>query len=62
MGKVEPHIWPELRSLWKIVAETQLSKRHSWDGDELSLRKFTVNLAKFTRNVVAGIAFNQEQA
>lgn len=62
MGKVEPHIWPELRSLWNIVAETQLSKRHSWDGDEHSLRKFTVNLGKFTRNVVAGIAFNQEQA
>ncbi|KAF7964993.1 hypothetical protein HWV62_1166 [Athelia sp. TMB] len=62
MGKVEPHIWPELCVLWRTVAETQLSKRHLWDGDDHSLRKFTVNLGKFTRNVVAGIAYNQEQA
>ena len=58
---VEPPIWPELRKLWRAIAETQISSRPSWDGNEESLRKFSVNLAKFTRNVVAGVPHNQEQ-
>jgi ataxin-10 len=60
MGKVEPPIWPDLRKLWHITAETQTSSQPSWDGNEESLRKFTVHLATFTRNVVAGVPHNQE--
>jgi ataxin-10 len=61
MGKVEPPIWPELQKLWYTIAETQISSRPSWDGNEESLRQFTVNLATFTRNVVAGVPHNQKQ-
>ncbi|KIM82958.1 hypothetical protein PILCRDRAFT_69997 [Piloderma croceum F 1598] len=61
MGKVEPPIWPELQKLWHTIAETQISSRPSWDGNEESLRQFTVNLATFTRNVVAGVPHSQKQ-
>lgn len=62
IGKVEPPIWSELQKLWHITTETQISSQPSWDGNEESLRKFSVILAKFTRNLVAGVVHNQEQA
>jgi ataxin-10 len=58
---VEPSIWPDLQKLWHTVADAQLSSRHSWDGDEESLQMFSVNLAKFTRNLVAGVPYNQDK-
>lgn len=63
IGKVEPSIWPDLQKLWHTITETQLSpRRSSWDGDEESLRKFSVHLCKFTRNSVAAVPHNQAQA
>ncbi|TFK18978.1 hypothetical protein FA15DRAFT_674855 [Coprinopsis marcescibilis] len=62
-------LWPELRKLWRELARSQLT---FWDNDDSEaeeassnnhhLRTFCVALAKFTRNVVAGVPDNQSRA
>jgi ataxin-10 len=67
----DPKLWIDLRKLWRDLARTQLS---FWDNDDSSdeeqeednendsLRAFCTKLAKFTRNLVAGVPENQLRA
>ena len=62
-------LWIDLRKLWRDLARTQLS---FWDNDDsddeeednenYSLRAVCAKLAKFTRNLVAGVPENQLKA
>ena len=64
-------LWIDLRKLWRDLARTQLS---FWDNDDSgdeeqeednennSLRAACTKLAKFTRNLVAGVPENQSKA
>lgn len=64
-------LWTDLRKLWRDLARTQLS---FWDNDDSSdeereeedendlLRVVCTKLAKFTRNLVAGVPENQLRA
>lgn len=64
-------LWIDLRKLWRDLARTQLS---FWDNDDSSgeeaeedhennaLRAICTKLAKFTRNLVAGVPENQLRA
>ncbi|KAF9462934.1 spinocerebellar ataxia type 10 protein domain-containing protein [Collybia nuda] len=67
-----PFLWPDLRKLWRDLARTQLT---FWDGDDSEgedegsskdkqrdLRAICGSLAKFTRNLVAGVTTNQNHA
>jgi ataxin-10 len=68
----DPKLWTDLRKLWRDLARTQLS---FWDNDDdsgdeeeeednenNSLRAACTKLAKFTRNLVAGVPENQLRA
>ncbi|KAJ3517733.1 hypothetical protein NLJ89_g323 [Agrocybe chaxingu] len=66
-------LWPDLRKLWRDLARTQLSFWDTYDsGDEdedhdeneqdRGLCELCMNLAKFTRNLVAGVPANQLRA
>ncbi|TFK39966.1 spinocerebellar ataxia type 10 protein domain-containing protein [Crucibulum laeve] len=68
----EPAVWTDLRKLWRDLSRTQLT---FWDGDDseneegvrhnnkqADLTTFCIALAKFTRNLVAGISENQNRA
>lgn len=67
----DPKLWIDLRKLWRDLARTQLS---FWDNDDsgdeeqeednenYSLRAACTKLAKFTRNLVAGVPENQLKA
>lgn len=66
----DPSLWPELRRLWKDLARAHLS---FWDDSEtdeaedqskrqLHLRNLSISVARFTRNLVAGVPDNQVQA
>ena len=64
-------LWIDMRKLWRDLARTQLS---FWDNDDSSdeeeeennendsLRAVCTKLAKFTRNLVAGVPENQLRA
>lgn len=67
-------LWTDLRKLWRDLSRTQLS---FWDVDDSSdeeeegegegdendtLRAICTSLAKFTRNLVAGVPGNQFRA
>ncbi|PPQ90769.1 hypothetical protein CVT25_010158 [Psilocybe cyanescens] len=66
-------LWTDLRKLWRDLTRMQLS---FWDNDdsddetgesestsqEASLRQVCMSLAKFTRNLVAGVPANQSRA
>lgn len=67
-------LWPELRRLWKDLARFQLT---FWDNEEdednedatitlnsesRAVRSLCMGLAKFTRNLVAGVPENQVRA
>ena len=63
-------LWVYLRKLWRDLARTQLS---FWDNDDSSddegggdnentLRTVCTHLARFTRNLVAGVPENQLRA
>jgi ataxin-10 len=60
-------LWVDLRRLWRDLARTQLT---FWDGDdddtslnhEKDMRVLCGSLAKFTRNLVAGVPQNQAKA
>lgn len=66
---VHASLWPELRKLWRDLARTQLTfwdvedeeKDQSSKKDE-DLRTICGSLAKFTRNLVAGVTENQARA
>jgi hypothetical protein len=64
MGTAEPSIWPNLIKLWRSTCEGHLSG--SSDGEiskeEQGVKDLSINLAKFTRNLVAGEDHNQTQA
>ena len=69
----DPRLWADLRKLWRDLTRMQLS---FWDNDdsddeddegsgsghEDSLRAISTSLAKFTRNLVAGVPENQSRA
>lgn len=67
----DQNLWIDLRRLWRDLARTQLSfwdnndsDDEEEDGDEENdaLRAVCTNLAKFTRNLVAGVPANQTKA
>lgn len=71
-------LWPDLRKLWRDLALTQLSFWDNDDSDDEEqdvneyglreeketdvLRAMCGSLAKFTRNLVAGVPNNQLRA
>ncbi|KDR80569.1 hypothetical protein GALMADRAFT_135707 [Galerina marginata CBS 339.88] len=68
----DPRFWSDLRKLWRDLTRMQLSfwdidDSDDEDGDgendhESSLRSVCMALAKFTRNLVAGVPENQSRA
>jgi ataxin-10 len=67
----DPRLWPDLRKLWLSLARTQLTFWDNDDSDEEDewrenqnddLRSVCTGLAKFTRNLVAGVPQNQSRA
>lgn len=67
----DPRLWPDLRKLWLSLAGTQLTFWDNDDSDEEDerpenqnddLRSVCTGLAKFTRNLVAGVPQNQSRA
>lgn len=57
VGVGQPTIWPNLRSLWLMLAEKVATHR-----DDEPTRAVVINTSRFTRNLVAGVANNQENA
>ncbi|KAG1741090.1 spinocerebellar ataxia type 10 protein domain-containing protein [Suillus lakei] len=57
MGSDNPSIWPSLQQLWNFLADYP-----SADADVAELRILVVSVARFTRNLVAGVAMNQQNA
>lgn len=57
VGAGQPTIWPNLRSLWLMLAE----KVTTHQNDEPT-RTVVISTSRFTRNLVAGVAKNQENA
>ncbi|KAG0709195.1 spinocerebellar ataxia type 10 protein domain-containing protein [Suillus ampliporus] len=57
MGSDGPSIWPSLQQLWNFLADYP-----SADADVPALRILVVSVARFTRNLVAGVAKNQQNA
>ncbi|KAF9245294.1 spinocerebellar ataxia type 10 protein domain-containing protein [Melanogaster broomeanus] len=57
MGGNSPSIWPSLRQLWDVSAEQVTSQE-----DDVSTQTLVTSIARFTRNLVAGIPTNQQNA
>lgn len=57
MGSENPSIWPSLQQLWNFLADYP-----SADADVVELRLLVISVARFTRNIVAGVAVNQQNA
>ncbi|KAG1831254.1 spinocerebellar ataxia type 10 protein domain-containing protein [Suillus variegatus] len=57
MGSENPSIWLSLQQLWDLLAEYP-----SADADVAELRVLVISVARFTRNIVAGVAANQQNA
>ncbi|KIJ20811.1 hypothetical protein PAXINDRAFT_160284 [Paxillus involutus ATCC 200175] len=57
MGADSPSIWPSLRQLWVFLAGQVESQEV-----DVSTQTLVTSLAKFTRNLVAGITTNQQNA
>ncbi|KAI3600513.1 ataxin-10-like protein [Moniliophthora roreri] len=74
MGSEDVSLWSDIRKLWRDLVRAQLT---FWDGDDdsdteeiassevkrnQSLSLLCVSLARFTRNLVAGVPQNQRRA
>ncbi|KAG7093765.1 hypothetical protein E1B28_007413 [Marasmius oreades] len=73
MGSEDVSLWGDVRKLWKNLVRAQLT---FWDGDDdseteddtpaetkdHSLCRLCISLARFTRNIVAGVPVNQNKA
>ncbi|KAG1750046.1 spinocerebellar ataxia type 10 protein domain-containing protein [Suillus occidentalis] len=57
VGSENPSIWPSLQQLWNFLADYP-----SADADVAELRTLVISVARFTRNIVAGVAVNQQNA
>ncbi|KAG2122107.1 spinocerebellar ataxia type 10 protein domain-containing protein [Suillus clintonianus] len=57
MGLDHPSIWPSLQQVWNYLADYP-----SADADVAELRILVISVARFTRNLVAGVAMNQQNA
>ncbi|KAI6149761.1 spinocerebellar ataxia type 10 protein domain-containing protein [Pisolithus tinctorius] len=57
VGADQPTIWPNLRSLWLMLVEKAATHR-----DEELIRTVVISTSRFTRNLAAGVAKNQENA
>ena len=57
LGTGSPSVWPALGKMWSDTANAV--EKEDEDNGEAAL---VTSLAKLTRNLVAGIAQNQEQA
>lgn len=57
MGSENPSIWLSLQQLWDFLADYP-----SADADVAELRTLVISVARFTRNIVAGVAVNQQNA
>lgn len=64
MGEEEPSVWPDLRRLWATItaAHSGLTSEDEDSGQEPTLRNLCISLARFTRNLVAAVPYNQERA
>jgi len=56
-GADQPTVWPGLRRLWHVLAEEATVHE-----DDESTRTIITSTCRFTRNLVAGVAKNQETA
>lgn len=56
-GADQPTVWPGLRRLWHVLAEEATVHE-----DDESTRTIITSTCRFTRNLVAGVAKNQENA
>ncbi|KAF8727186.1 hypothetical protein AX14_007502 [Amanita brunnescens Koide BX004] len=64
---LDPSLWSDLQKLWKGLVRTQLTFWDDSEGDEADvqqprLKNLCLSVARFTRNLVAGVPHNQEQA
>jgi hypothetical protein len=60
MGAIEPveqSLWPSLYQLWKSLPDLVDSQE-----TKPSVQNHVLSLARFTRNLIAGVMYNQEQA
>lgn len=57
MGVNNPSIWPGLRQAWDTLAE-----RAVLDEGDAPTRSLVTSLARFTRNLVAAVPSNQQNA
>lgn len=64
MGEAGPDIWRDIRRLWTMVSTAHSGLTSEVEDDErgATLRALTVSLARFTRNLVAAVPHNQQQA
>ncbi|KAL1747910.1 spinocerebellar ataxia type 10 protein domain-containing protein [Schizophyllum fasciatum] len=67
----DPAVWPVLRTLWRRLSDAQTALLEARDEDEdgdgdddeaRHLRRATLSLARFTRNLVAAVPQNQDRA
>lgn len=57
MGASNSSVWPNLRALWNSIVQKRTEEK-----DKGAHRRLCVALAKFTRNLVAGVQENQDMA
>ncbi|KAJ3540044.1 hypothetical protein NM688_g6281 [Phlebia brevispora] len=62
IGASEPSLWPSLRRLWFKTAEAHRFTTDRDDEEVVQLRKLCLSLARFTRNLVAAVPQNQQNA
>ncbi|KAI9511595.1 spinocerebellar ataxia type 10 protein domain-containing protein [Russula earlei] len=58
LGSQHPSIWPPLHELWNAIARAQSAGTDTDDQHSQLL----ISLAKFTRNLIADVPFNQKNA
>lgn len=57
MGESEPSLWPVLHHLWQTAVDAQAD-----DNYEPLIKPLIPSLARFTRNLVAAVPYNQTRA
>lgn len=64
MGRASPDVWADLRRLWAMTAaaHSSLTSEDEDDDQEATLRALCISLARFTRNLVAAVPYNQQRA
>ena len=62
LGNAEPSIWPLLHQVWEDITSAHAAQTDDDIRRQTELRRLCYSVARFTRNLVAGVPYNQDRA